>query len=133
MSNNKVHISQIDTLVLVSATDSDALGIGASFIGDVIPVGGYTHIAGYAYSDVASASPGGVIIEQGMDRDDFPSGSPATDNVTISITAIAAGNITDNALQAQVVAPFARVIYVNGGSAQSSFRLHFSAKMVRGL
>jgi len=49
MSNNKVHISQIDSLIVASAVDADALGSGASFFGPVTPVGGYTHIAGYTF------------------------------------------------------------------------------------
>jgi len=133
MGSNKVHISQIDSLILASETDADILGAGASFFGTVTPVGGYTHIAGYAFSDVASASPDGIIIEQGMSAADFPSGAAATTDVTISSTAITAGNITDNALQVQIVAPFARIIYVNGAAPQTTFRLFFAAKMERGL
>lgn len=133
MSSNKVHISQVDSLILASALDADVLGGGASFIGEVITVIGYTHIAGFAFSDVASASPTGLIIEQGLTIADFPVGTPSTTHTTISTTAIAAGNITDNALQVQIVAPFARIIYINGAGAQSTFRLFFAAKSFRGL
>lgn len=131
--SNKVHISQADSLLLASANDDDVLGGGALFVGDVKVVTGYTHIAGFAFSDVVSASPAGIIIEQGLSPDDFPAGVAATTLVTTSTHILTAGEIIDNALQVQIVAPFARIIYVNGAGAQSTFRLYFTARILRGL
>jgi len=133
MSSNKVHLSQIDTLIVGAAVDADILGAGASFFGEVITVAGYAHISGFAFSDVDSASPDGIIIEQGLSPADFPSGALSTTHTTISTHAITGGNITDNALQVQIVAPFARVVYVNGGAAQTTFRMYFAARSLRGL
>lgn len=133
MSNNKVHISQVDSLLLAGAVDANALGGSALFVGDVKTVIGYTHISGFAFSDVDSAAPTGIIIEQGLSIADFPVGTPATTLVTVSTHAIIGGDITNNVLQVQIVAPFARIIYVNGGGAQTTFRLYFAARMARGL
>ena len=130
MSGNKIHIAQLDHLIL--ANSIAPLGSGIVFEGDVLYVGGYSHISGYVFSNVASAA-NGLIIEQAADRDDFASGVASTTLVTVSTTAIAAGNIVDNALAVQIVAPFAKIVYINGGSAQASFRIFFSAKALRGL
>ena len=118
---------------MANLTDADVLGAGATYFGDVFTVSGYSHIAGFAYSDVDSATPDGIIIEQGSDRDDFPAASVGSANLTVSSTAITGGNITDNALQVQIVAPFARIVYVNGAAGQGAFRMFFAAKLIRGL
>jgi len=127
---NKTHISQIDDrTILFSET---ALGGSASIVGDVIHVSGYTHITGFVYSDVDSATDG-LIIEQGLKTTDFPDGAAATTNVTVSTLSYTAADIVSNAFSVQIVAPYARVIYINGAGAQSTFRASFEARVLRGL
>jgi len=130
MSGNKVDISQVDELIIASNTT--LLGIGGLFVGSVFSVFGYTHIGGFAFSDVASAV-NGLIIEQGFQSTDFPAGTPATTLVTRSLYGISAGDIDNNAIGVQIVAPFARIIYTNGAAAQTSFRLFFASRILRGL
>ena len=107
MAGNKVHLSQIDERNLLIATDADILGAGGTLISDIVHVSGYTHITGFAYSDVDSAA-GGLIIEQALQESDFPGGTAATTHVTVSNFSIAGTNITDNAVSVQIVAPFVR-------------------------
>jgi len=128
---NNVNLSQADSMVMVQETTP--LGGGASFIGTTFNVLGYTHIAGFAFSNVASATPNGIIIEQALQSADLPAGSPATSLVSRSVYAITAADIDNNAVAVQVVAPFARIIYVNGAAAQATFRMYFAARILRGL
>jgi hypothetical protein len=130
---DKVHLAQIEVKELFARNISNILGANALDIGDVISVGGYSHISGYVYSDVASAAPGGVIIEQAASQADFATDAISTENVTVSTIAIAAGNIVDNSLAVQIVAPFARVIYVNGAAGQAAYKAYFAARIIRGL
>lgn len=129
---NKVHISQIDDRLLLAETGTSLLAGAARLVGDVIQVSGYTHITGFIFSDVASAADG-VIIEQGILIADFPTGVAATTSITNSTTTYVAGDIESNSFSVQVVAPFARIIYVNGAVAQGAFRLYFEARALRGL
>ena len=129
---NKVHISQQDDRVMLFETGVSLLGAGASLVGAVVQVSGYSHLTGFVYSDVASAL-GGIIIEQGLLISDFPAGVAATTHVTTSNTTYTAADIVNNAFSVQIVAPFARIIYINGAGAQSEFRLAFEARVFRGL
>lgn len=129
---NKVHISQQDDRTLLEADGSSLLGAGASLVGNVIQVSGYSHITGFIFSDVASATDG-VIIEQGLIVTDFPAGVAATTLITNSTTTYTAGDILNNAFSVQIVAPFARIIYTNGAAAQTEFRAAFEARVFRGL
>ena len=129
---NKTHISQIDDRTIFFEDGSTVLAGGSSIIGEVFQVSGFTHIAGWVYSDVDSAV-GGLIIEQGLNTADFASGMPSTSNVTVTPLTITGGDIIGNALCVQIVAPYARVIYINGGVAQTTFRASFEARILRGL
>ena len=129
---NKTHISQIDDKRIFFEDGSVVLAGGSSVVGNVFQVSGFTHITGFVYSDVDSAV-GGLIIEQGLDPADFPAGTPATSNVTVTPLSITGGDIVGNALSVQIVAPYVRVIYINGGAAQSTFRATFEARILRGL
>lgn len=129
---NKTHLSQIDEKSVLFADGSALLAASSSLVGDVVHVSGFTHLTGYIYSDVDSAA-GGVIIEQGIDIDDFPSGTPATSLVTNSAFACTGGDIVSNAFSVQIVAPYVRVIYINGASNQGAFRAIFEARILRGL
>jgi hypothetical protein len=129
---NKVHLSQIDDRNLILQDGSSTLAAGGTLIGDVVQVAGYTHVTGFAYSDVDSAA-GGFIVEQGIQISDFPSAGPGTEFLTISSTAITGGDQVNNAFSVQIVAPFVRIIYINGASPQSAFRLYAEARVLRGL
>jgi len=132
MSGNKIHLSQVDDRILVTATDADLLGAGGSLVSDIFYVSGYTHITGFVYSDVDSAA-GGLLIEPGLQESDFPSGVPATAHVTTTNLSIPGANIVDNSIGVQIVAPFVRIIYTNGAAAQTTFRASFEARIIRGL
>jgi len=147
MSENKVHLSQNDileianfvgsgsTTALIRQGDSPALlAASGSFYGDVVYVGGYTHLCGFVFSNVSSAT-NGLVIEQGMQASDFDILTPAlsTANVTRSRFAITGGDIDLNIINVQLVAPFVRIVYTNGGSPQTSFRIYGFARVLRGL
>jgi hypothetical protein len=129
---NKVHISQQDDRIMLFEAGGTLLGAGASLVGNVIQVSGYSHITGFVYSDVASAL-NGVVIEQALLITDFPAGAVATTAATVSTTSYTAADIINNAFSVQIVAPFARIIYTNGAGAQTVFRLAFEARVLRGL
>ena len=129
---NKVHLSQVDELIIVGLNSTTLLAAAGTYIGDVFPVGGYTHISGFAFSNVSSAT-NGLRIEQGLREADFPTGAVATANVTRSVYSIIGNDIDNNAFAAQVVAPFARIVYVNGASVQTVFKLYGEARILRGL
>ena len=114
--SNKTHISQIDVFVAANHIGSGAplavigqgdvgfLAAAGVVYGNVIWVGGYTHLCGYAFSDVASAT-NGLVIEQGMKSTDFDTATPAseTDNITRSRYNIAAADIDNNAFNSEVI------------------------------
>jgi hypothetical protein len=129
---NKVHISQVDERNLFLEDGSNLLAATSSIIGDVFQVSGFTHITGFVYSDVDSAL-GGLIIEQGLKLTDFPAGTAATENITNSSLTITGSDTINNAFSVQIVAPYARIIYINGGSGQAEFRAIFEARVIRGL
>lgn len=127
----KVNLAQNDIRLIANATDSDALAGAATFTSDIVYVGGYSVVSGFAYSDVASAtSPDGLVIEQAASEADFTLGTPP---ITESIFEIGAGETEENAFSVQVVAPFVRIRYVNGAGAQTTFRLYAVARILRGL
>jgi hypothetical protein len=129
---NKIAISQVDDLVILLDDGTSPLIAAGSLVGNVFLVSGYTHITGYIYSDVTSAA-GGVIIEQGLKIGDFTPGTPATTGVTSTALAYTGGDIINNAYSVQIVAPYARIIYINGASPQTDFRAYFEARVMRGL
>lgn len=130
MSNNKVYLGQLETLIV--ANTSTVLGAGGVFVGDVFNVSGYTHISGFAFSDVDSAA-NGLIIEQAFQSSDFTAGTANTGLITRSLYSITGADMDNNSLAVQIVAPFARIIYTNGAAGQATFRMHFAARILRGL
>jgi hypothetical protein len=130
MSTSKTNLGQVDTLLL--ANSATPLAGGALFEGTVENVSGYTHICGFVFSNVASAV-NGLIIEQGYQITDFSTGAASTTFITRSTYGISAGDIDNNAFAVQIVAPFAKILYINGAGAQASFRLFFGARILRGL
>jgi len=127
---NKTHIGQIDHFTVVA--QNTTLTANQTFISTPASIGGYTHLTGFAYSDVSSAL-NGLIIEQAMSLADFPSNAPATTNITRSLFTVSANEIVTNNYSVQLVAPFVRIIYINGAAAQTSFRAFFDARILRGL
>ena len=129
---NKVHLSQVDERNLLFQDGSTVLAAGSSVIGDVFQVSGFTHITGFTYSDADSAMDG-LIVEQGLQLSDFPAGTPATTDITNSTITVTGGDIVNNAYSVQIVAPYARIIYINGAAPQTTFRAVFEARIIRGL
>ena len=122
----------MDDRVMAYETGTTLLAAGGIFTGEVMQVAGYGHITGWIFSDVSSAT-SGVIIEQALTVSDLLVATPNTTNVTSSTLAYTAGEYVSNAYSVQVVAPFARILYVNGAAAQTAFRLYFEARVFRGL
>lgn len=128
--SNKTHISQIDHLAVMAEITN--LAANATFISSPQHVGGYTHLTGFVYSDAGSVL-NGLIIEQAMQLSDFPSNAPATANVTRSLFTVSANETVTNNYSVQLVAPFVRIIYMNGAAPQTTFRAFFEARILRGL
>lgn len=127
---DKVNIGQVDDkIILQSITNLAANGV---LVGEVVPVTGYTHITGFAFSDTGSTL-NGLIVEQAMQASDFPAGTPATSLVTSSQFTLAANDIITNNFSAQIIGSFIRVVFTNGPVAQTSFRIYFEARVLRGL
>lgn len=126
---SKITLSQLDSATLLDATTSFSppLGAGATLFGDVIYVGGFSHLVGFVYSDVGSAV-NGLKIEQGMQQSDFPANAPATTDVTHDLFTYVGGNIATNKYSVNLVAPFARIVYINGAAPQTDFRAFFRAQ-----
>lgn len=145
MTAQKITLSQCDTLQLASHVGSGTpqavleqgntgfLAANGVFFGNLVYVAGYTHICGFIYSDVSSAA-NGLVIEQGMQASDFDTTTPAaaTTNITTNTFSITGGAIASNQFTVQIVAPFARLIYTNGVSIQSDFRLSSIVRALRG-
>lgn len=134
--SNKTHLSQVDDLV-VSVLDSNTdatvlLTSGETYYGTATYVSGYTHMTGFIYSDVDSAA-SGVIIEQALREADLPAGAAATTGITHSLFSLTGGDMESNSFSVQLVAPWVRVIYINGGSNQTEFKLYFETRILRGL
>jgi len=128
----KISVSQIEAKELYNQTGS-LIESGIIVTSAVVYVGGYSHITGYVYSDQASATDG-VVIEQCQRADLFAAGAVTTANVTSSSMTYTAADITSNALSVQIVAPFARIVYVNGAVTQATdFNIFFCARIIRGL
>lgn len=129
----KTHISQVDQRVLWEADNDDVLTAAEVVSSTALPVSGYTHISGFVFADVDSAT-NGLVIEQAMDIDDFAAANTASSSkVTVSKMTITGNDIENNAISVQIVGRFARIVYTNGGSDQATFRAFFTARAVRGL
>lgn len=118
----KVDLGALETLELAS-TSTVLTGDGV-FTGDVFKVAGFTKISGIVYSDQSSAA-SGLVIEQAADEDDFALGY-----VTRSTQSYTGAAVTSNTIQVNIVAPFARIVYTNGATPQTVFRLWAAAKMM---
>lgn len=121
---NKSNISQSEALVL--ANSNTTLGAGGVFTGSIFRVSGYTNITGFVYSNVGSAT-NGLVVEQAADSADFASGYVTRTRLTYT-----AADVDYNSFVIEVTAPFVRIRYTNGGSAQATFRIWAVAKASKG-
>lgn len=121
----KTSLSQVENYIVADTTT--ALGSGSTYTSDIEYVGGYTHICGLVYSDQSSATDG-LSIDQAASEADMTAGY-----YTRSTYTMVGADVDDNAFSVQLVAPFVRIRYTNGASAQSVFRLLATARIVRGL
>ncbi len=92
-------------------TTSDTLAGDAVFTGAAEDVSGFASISVFVFSDVASAS-GGLSLELSTDGTNWDRSKTVT---------VEAGASQVHSLM--VVAQFFRIVYTNGSSAQTSFRL----------
>jgi len=116
---SKTGLSGFDTLQL--AQTDVVLSANQSYSSQIICTDGYFLIKGLVYSDVSSAA-GGVQIQQAADTSDF-------DNSYYNLASFSytGGNTTTNVFSATIFAPFAKIVYTNGGVNQTIFRLTFFA------
>jgi len=92
----------------------ETLGAGATYMSSSFKTSGYSKIVGYVYSNVASVADG-VVIQQCHD-DNFAVG------VVESKFTMGAG--VTLAFSVDVVAQFARMVFINGPTGQEVFRLY---------
>lgn len=105
-----------DVLLAAGEYTSTALGLGPATQYNPVE-GDFAALLGYAKSDVA----GTVYIWEGSTYADV-SGVAAGNGTLVTSYAVSAGGNGTKIAQA-LSAPFVRVVYVNGGSNQASFRL----------
>jgi len=106
---------RINELSGVLASTTTALGANASYTSGSFTVSGYGRIVGSCYADQA----GTLYVEQSSDGTNFDVQS------TFSYSAGALLGFS-----VEVVAPTARVRYVNGATAQTVFRLYVRARRI---
>lgn len=85
------------------------LAASASYTGVSLSVEGYARITGTVYSDQA----GTLYIEQSPDGTNWD-----------TATSLSVSAATATSFSVEVVAPYARLRYVNGATAQTVFRLY---------
>jgi len=122
---DKVSLAQVEYHI-VAFTD-DVLAPAAVYTNTIDSVIGYTHLCGLVYSDQNSATDG-LSIEQAASASDFALGY-----YTRSTYTMVGGDTENNAFSVQLVAPFLRIRYTNGGTLQTVFRLVAGARILRGL
>jgi len=92
-----------------------ALGANATYTGSSVETSGYKQIVGTVFADVD----GTLKIQQS------PDGTNWDVETSISVT----GN-QGKGFSIEVVAPYMRAVYENGGTAQSAFRLYVFLRVV---
>ena len=92
-----------------------ALGASATYTGSSVETSGYKQIVGTVYADVD----GTLKIQQSSD------GTNWDVETSISVT-----GGSGKGFSIEVVAPYMRVVYENGGTAQSAFRLYVFLRVV---
>jgi len=106
---------RINELSGVLTSTTTALGAGASYTSGSFTVSGYGRIVGTVFADQA----GTLYVEQSSDGTNWD----ASASVSVSAS-------TPTSFSVEVVAPTARVRYVNGATAQTVFRLYVRARRV---
>jgi hypothetical protein len=106
---------RINELSGVLASTTTPLGANGTYTSGSLTVSGYGRIVGTVFADQA----GTLYIEQSSDGTNWD----ASTGVSVS-----AG--TPASFSVEVVAPTARVRYVNGATAQTAFRLYVRARRV---
>lgn len=93
-------------------SSSSALLANASYTSSSATTFGYTSMRGFAFSDQASAT-NGFSIQQSLDGTNWD----VKDEFSVSAS-------TEKPFRIDVAAPYVRVVYTNGGTNQTSFRLY---------
>ncbi len=107
---NNIGLVTLGKNVQTASTNTTvALAASGTFTGTNVLVDGYSLITGTVYSDQA----GTLYIDQSSDGTNYD----VTTNVSVSAA-------TGVSFSVQVVAPNARIRYVNGATAQTTFRLY---------
>jgi hypothetical protein len=99
----------------VLASTTTPLGANGTYTSGSLTVSGYGRIVGTVFADQA----GTLYIEQSSDGTNWD----ASTSVSVSAS-------TPTSFSVEVVAPTARVRYVNGATAQTAFRLYVRARRV---
>lgn len=94
------------------ASTSTPLAASATYTSNAATTFGYTSIRGFAFSDQASAT-NGLSIQQSMDATNWD----VKDEFTVSAS-------TEKPFRVDVAAPYVRIVYTNGLTNQTSFRLY---------
>ena len=92
-----------------------ALGAGASYNGSSVETTGYKQIVGTVYAD----TDGTLKIQQS------PDGTNWDVETSISVT-----GGSGKGFSVEIVAPYMRVVYENGGTAQTTFRLYVFLRVI---
>jgi hypothetical protein len=96
-------------LALLASTTT-ALGANASYTSAAVSVGALDQLVGGVYSDQS----GTLEIQQ----------SPDGQNWDVVSSIAYTGGTNTGGFEVDVVEPFARIVYVNGATAQTVFRLY---------
>lgn len=111
MSLNVSHIQSLANEINAGNSSATPLGIGAVFTGSAVDVSGFSNITINVTSDVASAA-NGLSVQFSSDGTNWD----ITDEYTINA---GAGKV----FTFGVYGKYLRIVYTNGGSAQTYFRL----------
>ena len=100
-----------NTIIDAGNTTTTLLGANATFTGTARDLLGYTQVSVFVYSNVASAT-GGLNLQFSTD------GTNWDEDQAVTISAANAQHVS-----VSVIARYFRIVYTNGGTAQTTFRL----------
>jgi len=92
------------------------LGASDPFTSDVLDVGGNARLTGTVFSDQG----GTLVVQQSSDGANWD-----TDSQTVTVT-----GGTGAEFSVEIVAPYAQLVYTNGATAQTEFRLYAFTRSV---
>lgn len=110
-SNQSAIPVSLPNLVSTVNSTSTVLGIGGVFTGTAEDITSYGNVTVSVFSDVASATDG-LSLQQSTNGTNWDN----TDNYTIPLA-------TGKTFKTDIAAKFFRIVYTNGGTAQTAFRL----------